>query len=103
LSAKKVDIASLEQKALQYRRDILEMLNVAGSGHPGGSLSAVEILISLYEYKMDHKPNDPSWEDRDRLIISKGHITPGVYVTLANQGYFPKEDLKGYRLIQSHI
>ena len=103
MSLKKVDIASLEKKALQYRKDILETVNAAGSGHPGGSLSAVEILISLYEYKMDHKPNDPSWEDRDRLIISKGHITPGVYVTLANQGYFPKEDLKGFRKYKSRL
>ena len=103
MSAKKVDIASLEQKAIQYRRDILETVNAAGSGHPGGSLSAVEILISLYEYKMSHKPDDPAWEDRDRLIISKGHITPGVYVTLANQGYFPKEDLKGFRKYKSRL
>jgi len=103
LSSKKVDIASLEQKALLYRRDILETVHAAGSGHPGGSLSAVEILISLYEYKMNHKPDDPAWEDRDRLIISKGHITPAVYVTLANQGYFPKDDLKGFRKYQSRL
>lgn len=107
MPSKNFDINDLTQKALLYRRDILETLNEAGSGHPGGSLSAVEIFISLYEYKMNHKPDDPAWEDRDRLIVSKGHITPVVYVTLANQGYFPKEDLKGFRkyksLLQGHV
>lgn len=107
MSPKIVDIDALKQKALQYRKDILETIHLAGSGHPGGSLSAVEILISLYEYKMNHKPEDPKWEDRDRLIVSKGHITPAVYVTLANQGYFPKEELKTFRkfgsLLQGHV
>ena len=101
--AKKISIDDLKQKAVQYRKDILETLNRAGSGHPGGSLSAVEILISLYEYKMNHKPQDPHWEDRDRLIISKGHITPGVYVTLAHQGYFPKAELKTFRQFKSRL
>ena len=90
MSPKKINIDSLKKKALLYRKDILETVNAAGSGHPGGSLSAVEILISLYEYKMNHTPKERSWEGRDRLINSKGQISPGVYVTLANQGYFPK-------------
>jgi len=101
--SKNVNIEELKRKALQYRIDILETVHAAGSGHPGGSLSAVEILISLYEYKMNHKPNDPKWEDRDRLIVSKGHISPGVYVTLANQGYFPNEDLKSFRKFKSPL
>jgi len=103
----KPDIASLKQKAVQFRREILETTHSAGSGHPGGSLSAVEILISLYGYKLRHKPDNPQWEDRDRLIISKGHVTPVVYVTLANFGYFPKEELKTFRkfgsLLQGHV
>lgn len=107
MSRKKFDIDALKKKALQYRKEILETLNKAGSGHPGGSLSAVEILISLYDYKMNHRPADPSWEDRDRLIVSKGHITPGVYVTLADHGYFPKEELKRFRkfgsILQGHV
>ena len=107
MSPKKVDINALKKKALQYRKEILETLNLAGSGHPGGSLSAVEILLCLYEHKMSHRPNDPHWEDRDRLIVSKGHITPAVYVTLANQGYFPKEELKRFRkfksILQGHV
>ena len=101
--AKNISISDLKQKAVQYRKDILETLNLAGSGHPGGSLSAVEILISLYTYQMNHKPKDPNWEDRDRLIVSKGHISPGVYVTLANQGYFPKEELKTFRKFKSRL
>lgn len=103
MSPEKVDVDALKKKALQYRKDILTILNSARSGHPGGSLSAVEILISLYECKMDHKPEDPNWEDRDRLIISKGHITPAVYVALADQGYFPKEELEGFRKFGSRL
>ena len=98
-----VNIDSLKAKALQFRKEILETLQLAGSGHPGGSLSAVEILISLYEYKMKHNPAQPDWEERDRLIISKGHITPAVYVTLANYGYFPKEELKTFRKFGSRL
>ena len=100
---KVVDIISLKEKALQVRREILETINLAGSGHPGGSLSAVEILISLYFYKMKHKPADPRWVDRDRLIISKGHVSPVVYVTLANAGYFPKEELKTFRKLGTRL
>jgi transketolase len=103
LSPQKVDVDALKKKALQHRRDILTILNSAKSGHPGGSLSAVEILISLYECKMNHKPEDPKWEDRDRLIVSKGHITPAVYVTLAHQGYFPVEELEGFRKFGSRL
>jgi len=103
LSPKNIDIDALKKKAFQYRKDILKVLNSAGSGHPGGSLSAVEILISLYEYEMNHRPEDPDWEDRDRLIISKGHITPAVYVTLAGQGYFPAEELEGFRKFGSRL
>ena len=103
----KPDIKALEEKALDYRKQILEATHLAGSGHPGGSLSAVEILLSLYDYKMNHDPKKPDWEDRDRLIVSKGHITPGVYVTLANQGYFDKEELKRFRkldsMLQGHV
>lgn len=101
------DLESLRDKAYEMRKEILETLNLAGSGHPGGSLSAVEILISLYFYKMKHRPTDPKWADRDRLIVSKGHITPAVYVTLANAGYFSKDELKRFRkfgsILQGHV
>ncbi len=101
--AQKADINALKEKAKQFRKEILETLHLAGSGHPGGSLSAVEILITLYFHKLRHHPQDPSWEDRDRLIISKGHISAGVYVALANAGYFPKEELKTYRKFGSRL
>src|SRR3989338_1769651 len=94
---KKLNIGDLKKQARQYRIEILTALQAAGSGHPGGSLSAVEILLSLYGYKMNHKPKDPKWENRDRLIVSKGHISLGVYVVLADCGYFPKEELQTFR------
>ena len=103
MPSKAIDINSLQQKALQFRKEILETLNLAGSGHPGGSLSAVEIFISLYFYKMNHRPNDSHWKDRDRLIMSKGHASPVTYVTLANAGYFPKEELKTFRKFGSRL
>ena len=103
MAVKKFDIPSFQKLALQFRKEILEILNLAGSGHPGGSLSAVEIFITLYYYKMNHHPTDPQWQDRDRLIISKGHCSPVAYVTLANCGYFPKEELKTYRKFNSRL
>ena len=103
MASKSADINSLKEKALQLRKEILEVLNLAGSGHPGGSLSSVEILLSLYGYKMNHNPKDPQWPDRDRPIVSKGHASAGLYVALANFGYFPKEELKTYRKLNSRL
>ncbi len=103
MSSKPPDIQSLKGKAIQFRREILEVLNLAGSGHPGGSLSAVEIFISLYFYKMQHNPASPQWAERDRLIVSKGHCSPVTYVTLANAGYFPKEELKTFRKLGTRL
>ncbi len=103
MPAKNIAIPALQAQAVLFRKEILQILNSAGSGHPGGSLSAVEILITLYAYQMRHRPEDPQWEDRDRLIISKGHCTPVAFVTLANFGYFPKEELKTYRKLGSRL
>ncbi|MBF0490430.1 MAG: transketolase [Candidatus Omnitrophica bacterium] len=103
MPSKSVDIESLKKQAVLFRRDILETLQLAGSGHPGGSLSAVEIMLVLYGYAANHKPQQPAWEDRDRIIISKGHVSPVVYVTLANFGYFPKEELKTFRKFKSRL
>ena len=72
----------------QVRRDILEMTHAAGSGHPGGSLSAVEILVSLYFDQMKLDPAKPQWADRDRMILSKGHAAPVLYSVLARRGFF---------------
>lgn len=103
MAAQDIDIEALKEKARQFRKEILEMIAEAGSGHPGGSLSAVEILISLYYYKMLHKPENPSWPLRDRFIMSKGHASPVLYVTLANCGYFPKDELKTFRKLGSRL
>lgn len=103
MTTKSIDVKSLQDKAVSFRKEILETLNLAGSGHPGGSLSAVEIFISLYFYKLKHDPKNPQWEDRDRVIVSKGHVSPVVYVTLANAGYFPKEELKTFRKFGSRL
>ncbi len=103
MSADNFDVARLKEKATVIRRDILQMTHTAGCGHPGGSLSAVEILLSLYAYKLNHKPDDPYWQDRDRLIVSKGHVTPVVYSVLAHAGFFPVEELSTFRQFQSRL
>lgn len=100
---KSIDVSALKEKALTIRREILEVTNRAGCGHPGGSLSAVEIFITLYGCIMKHHPDDPKWDGRDRFIISKGHCSPVAYVALANYGYFPKEELKTYRKFESRL
>ena len=97
------DIVALREKAALFRREILETLCEARSGHPGGSLSCVEILTSLYFHTLRHQPRNPRWEGRDRLIISKGHASPAVYVVLANCGYFPKDELKTFRKVGSRL
>ena len=89
--------------AWQIRRDILIMLEKAGSGHPGGSLSAVEILIGLYYYKLRHDPKNPAWPGRDRFVISKGHGCPVLYTVLAYRGFFPKEELMTFRKLGSRL
>ncbi len=100
------DIKKLEKQAKQIRIDILKMLTAAGSGHTGGSLSCVEIILSLYSYKLRHNPKRPHWPDRDRFVLSKGHGCPTLYAVLAHFGYFPKKDLMGLRkfgsLLQGH-
>ncbi len=105
--SKAIDLESLKKQAVVHRREILQTLETSGSGHPGGSLSAVEIMLALYGYAMKHDPKNPKMEDRDRLIVSKGHVSPVVYVTLANFGYFPKEELKTFRKfgarLQGHV
>ena len=103
MATKSIDVNSLKEKALLVRKEILATVHQAGSGHPGGSLSAVEILVALYGYKMKHKATSPHWDERDRLIISKGHCSPVTYVVLANYGYFPKDELKTFRKFGSRL
>lgn len=98
-----IPIGMLLQKAVRIRTHILEMVAEAKSGHPGGSLSAVEILTSLYFYKMRHDPKNPNWPDRDRLVLSKGHAAPVLFATLAEAGYLPVSELKTLRKINSRL
>lgn len=98
-----VDIKDLEEKARLIRIDILKMLTLAGSGHTGGSLSAADIVTALYFYKMRYNPKDPSWRERDRFILSKGHAAPLLYAALSRAGYFNPELLKTLRKIGSPL
>ncbi|MDD4692670.1 MULTISPECIES: transketolase [Eubacterium] len=92
-------MGKLEATAKDIRKDIVKMIGKAASGHPGGSLSAVEILALLYFEKMNVDPKDPKKEDRDRFVLSKGHAAPVLYATLAAKGFFPKEELDNLRQI----
>lgn len=93
----------LGEKARQLRRDILKMLYLCQSGHPGGSLSCVEILMALYYRTVRVDPKRPTLEDRDRVVLSKGHGCPALYAILADRGFFPREDLWRLRQIDSHL
>ncbi len=92
-------IKELKRKALEIRKWIIESVYRAGSGHPGGSLSIADVLSCLYFHEMRHNPKNPKWEDRDRLVLSKGHAAPALYAALALAGYFPVEELKNLRKI----
>ncbi|HHZ16657.1 MAG TPA: transketolase [Peptococcaceae bacterium] len=89
--------------AKQMRRDIISMLAEAGSGHPGGSLSTVEIMTYLYFKEMNVDPQKPAWPDRDRFVLSKGHAAPALYAALAGRGFFPREELMKVRKINSRL
>ncbi|EIW00398.1 transketolase [Thermoanaerobacter siderophilus] len=91
----------LKQKAKEIRKDIITMIAEAESGHPGGSLSCTDILTILYFDKMNIDPENPKWEERDRLVLSKGHAAPALYAVLSERGYFPKEELKTLRQLHS--
>jgi transketolase len=96
-------VEDIEAVAKRTRRHIITMLAAAGSGHPGGSLSAVEILSALYFRILRHDPAAPLWPDRDRFILSKGHAVPVLYAVLAECGYFPEEELMTLRKLGSRL
>ena len=98
-----MNIEDLKQKAKEIRKDIIEEVYNAKSGHPGGSLSIADIMAVLYfnELRIDEK--NPRWENRDRLVLSKGHCSPALYAALAERGYFEKEDLKSFRKIDGNL
>jgi transketolase len=95
--------AELESMANRLRLHVVEMTYAAGSGHPGGSLSAADFMAALYFNFMRHDPSDPDWEDRDRFVLSKGHVAPVLYAVLAEAGYFPVEDLTSLRKMGSPL
>ena len=97
------DIKNLEDKARLIRQDILEEVYSAQSGHPGGALSIVEILTVLYFNQMNIDPKNPKNENRDRLVLSKGHCCPALYGALAERGYFDKAELKNFRKVGSML
>src|SRR5665648_1220671 len=93
----------LEDISNNIRISIIKAVHAAGSGHPGGSLSAADILTVLYFHEMKIEPKDPKMEDRDNFILSKGHAAPVLYSTLAEKGFFPKEELLTLRKLNSKI
>lgn len=100
---KRIDYKFLKGIAKGVRKDIIKMIYEAGSGHPGGSLSCVEILVGLYFYKMEVDPKNPQWQNRDIFILSKGHCCPALYTVLAHKGFFPKEELSTFRKLNSRL
>ena len=97
-------MTELEQRANDMRIDIVRMIAEAGSGHPGGSLSCADILTALYfGGVMDHDPQNPKWEGRDRFILAKGHAAPALYAALAQAGYFPREELMTLRKLGTRL
>ncbi len=97
------DIEALKKVALLIRRDVIKMLGIAGNGHPGGSLSATDLLAALYFHHMKIDAKNPKWADRDRLVFSKGHGCPALYSALARAGYFPIDWLLTLRKLGSPL
>ena len=97
-----MELAMQQEKAKQLRADIIKMLYLCQSGHPGGSLSLVEMLMAIYYNTAHVDPKNPKWEDRDRIVLSKGHGCPAQYAILADLGFFPREDLWTLRKLHSH-
>ena len=94
---------SLQKTACKIRMGIIESTHAAKCGHPGGSLSATEMFTYLYFKEMNINPEEPKWAGRDRFVLSKGHTAPGLYAALAERGFFPVEDLKTLRRIDSYL
>ena len=98
-----MEIEELKQKALEIRKGIIKAVYSGKSGHPGGSLSIADILAVLYFNELNINPQNPHWEERDRLVLSKGHCSPALYSALALRGYFNLEDLNTFRNSKSNL
>jgi len=103
MSSGQLTIKQLEQKAYELRKDIITMLEHAGSGHSAGPLDLAEIVTTLYFDIMNIKPEDPEWDGRDYFFLSNGHCVPVQYAAMAERGYFPKEELKTLRRLGSRL
>ena len=99
----KQKIIAFKKQATVIRKHIIDEVFSASSGHPGGSLSCTDILTVLYFHEMKVDTSNPRWPDRDRFVLSKGHCAPALYATLAEKGFFPTEDLNGFRNINSYL
>ena len=99
-------VLRLEAQAKEVRKEILTMIHAAQSGHPGGSLSAADMMTALYFDELNIDPQNPKWEDRDRFVLSKGHVCPAQYAALAMKGFFPMKTLNTLRkegsILQGH-
>lgn len=93
----------IRKRAVRVRKHVIEQVYNAASGHPGGSLSCADILAVLYFKEMRIRAEDPTWPDRDRFVLSKGHCAPALYAVLAERGFFPTDDLKRLRKIDSYL
>ena len=106
MATKNIEIGELKQIAKKVRYNVVKMVGLAESGHPGGSLSATDIIVALYYKLMNHDPKNPNKEDRDRFVLSKGHCCPALYAVLAELGYFDEDKLWKLRktgaLLQGH-
>ncbi len=98
-----IDIETLRALSREVRKDILRMTTNANSGHPGGAMSATDIVVTLYYYKMRHNPQNPKWHKRDRFVLSKGHACTVLYSVLARTGYFPMSELMGFRKLNGKL
>ena len=96
-------VKNLELKANEIRQDIIKMLLTAGSGHSAGPLDMADIFTAFYFHILNHRPAQPDWEDRDRLILSNGHICPVRYAAMAHAGYFPISELLTLRKLGSRL
>ncbi|NLW43755.1 MAG: transketolase [Syntrophomonadaceae bacterium] len=96
-------IEKIESKARRLRREVIRMVGIAGSGHPGGALSAADLVACLYFWEMRYDPKRPDWPDRDRFVLSKGHAAPLLYAVLAESGFFPPEMLGTLRRLGSPL
>lgn len=97
------NVKQLKLKANEIRQDVVRMLNAAGSGHPAGAIGLADVYAALYFNVLYHDPENPDWPDRDRVVLSNGHVCPVLYAAMANTGYFPKEELLTLRKLGSRL